>query len=129
MKMKGARSLMIGISGCLVIDATMISQAVTNLIHNAADACTEVERPAAIRLSVQALPEGGALIAVDDSGPGVPEADRERIFDPYVTGKREGTGLGLAIVKKIVLDHGGSITVEESDLGGARFALTLPGSV
>ncbi|MCB9547596.1 MAG: HAMP domain-containing protein [Myxococcales bacterium] len=111
------------------LDRDLLRQAVTNLIHNAADACTEVERPAAIRLSVQALPEGGALIAVDDSGPGVPEADRERIFDPYVTGKREGTGLGLAIVKKIVLDHGGSITVEESDLGGARFALTLPGSV
>jgi nitrogen fixation/metabolism regulation signal transduction histidine kinase len=51
-----------------------------------------------------------------------------RVFDPYFTTKTDGTGLGLAIVKKIVVEHGGEIEVSKSDaLGGARFALHLPG--
>jgi two-component system nitrogen regulation sensor histidine kinase NtrY len=67
-------------------------------------------------------------ICVDDNGPGVPADSRTRIFDPYVTTKPQGTGLGLAIVRKIVLDHGGDITVSPapSPLGGARFVVELP---
>jgi signal transduction histidine kinase len=68
-----------------------------------------------------------AAIIVEDDGPGVAEASRERIFDPYFTSKRQGTGLGLAIVKKIVVEHNGSITAGRSErLGGAEFAVVLP---
>ena len=66
-------------------------------------------------------------IIVEDNGPGVPEPMRERVFDPYVTSKEDGDGLGLAIAKKIVVEHGGALTVERSrDLGGAAFTLRLP---
>ena len=51
---------------------------------------------------------------------------RQTIFTPYMTTKREGTGLGLTIVKKVVIDHGGTIEVDRSPLGGARFRLRLP---
>ncbi len=67
-------------------------------------------------------------ILIDDNGPGVPADSRNKIFDPYVTTKPQGTGLGLAIVRKILLDHGGDITVASapSPLGGARFVVELP---
>ena len=63
---------------------------------------------------------------MEDNGPGVPEPDRQRIFDPYVTHREGGTGLGLAIVRKIVIDHGGDVTVGQSRLGGACFTVELP---
>jgi len=51
---------------------------------------------------------------------------RTTLFDPYVTTKRDGTGLGLTIVKKIVVDHGGSIEVQDAPDGGARVRLRIP---
>jgi signal transduction histidine kinase len=64
---------------------------------------------------------------VEDDGPGVPVSDRRRIFEPFVTNRQKGgTGLGLAIVATIANEHGGSVAVSESALGGARFALVLP---
>jgi signal transduction histidine kinase len=63
---------------------------------------------------------------VDDNGPGVPEDDRQHIFDPYVTHREGGTGLGLAIVRKIVIDHGGDVSVAAAATGGARFTVELP---
>ena len=53
-------------------------------------------------------------------------ADRERIFEPYISNKQEGTGLGLAMVRSIVEEHGGKITVSDSPSGGARFDIELP---
>lgn len=69
------------------------------------------------------------LIHIDDDGPGIPMADRERIFEPFVrldasrTKDTGGHGLGLAIVKQIITLHGGTVSVESSPLGGARFTL------
>jgi len=78
-------------------------------------------------IRIQAEPRGErAAIVVDDNGPGVPETQRQHIFDPYVTHREGGTGLGLAIVRKIVIDHGGDVTVAKSPLGGARFTVELP---
>jgi signal transduction histidine kinase len=71
-------------------------------------------------------------LEIDDDGPGIPEGDREAIFEPFVQRstdaalRRQGTGLGLTITREIVLAHGGRIQAEASDLGGARLALTLP---
>ena len=69
-----------------------------------------------------------AIVTVDDSGPGVSEARRDKIFDPYFTSKEHGTGLGLAIAKKVVLEHGGSLelSAEPAPTGGARFVVRLP---
>ena len=68
---------------------------------------------------------------VDDDGPGIPEADRQRVFDTFVqlervAGRKTGFGLGLAIVKRAVEWHGGQVSVTESPLGGARFCVTWP---
>ncbi|HEV3177809.1 MAG TPA: ATP-binding protein, partial [Stellaceae bacterium] len=65
-------------------------------------------------------------IAVDDSGPGIPPAARERVFRPFFTSKRNGTGLGLALVQKIIVFHNGRITIGTSPLGGASLNITLP---
>ncbi len=66
-------------------------------------------------------------MVVEDSGPGIPAEDRERVFDPFFTRKSKGTGLGLAIVADIVDRHGGSVRVAGGQtLPGARFEIRLP---
>ena len=83
-----------------------------------------------IRVNFQIRPETYSL-RVDDDGPGIPEADRQRVFGSFVqlgepSGKRVGYGLGLAIVKRIVEWHRGDVTVSRSDLGGAGFHIYWP---
>ena len=96
-----------------------------NLVENAMQAAQGAGKTPDIRMHAE--PHGPrAAIVVDDNGPGVPEPDRQHIFDPYVTHREGGTGLGLAIVRKIVIDHGGDVTVSQSPLGGARFTVELP---
>src|SRR2546426_5222320 len=72
--------------------------------------------------------EGWVRLVVEDSGPGVPPEIRGRIFDPFFTtkGPDEGTGLGLAICQRVVIEVGGKIWLEDSELGGARFVVELP---
>ncbi len=73
------------------------------------------------------IEHGEAVISVEDSGAGVAEAVRDRVFEPYVTTKEHGTGLGLAITMKIIVEHGGTLSVDASpEFGGARFTITLP---
>ncbi len=115
------------------IDRQMLRRVLVNLVRNAVEAVREgspsggsdVHRGHVV---VRAERRGdGVSIVVEDDGPGVPDASRDRVFDPYVTTKQEGTGLGLAIVKKIVVEHDGWITVGKSDrLGGAAFVVGLP---
>ncbi len=111
-------------------DETQINQVFTNLLKNAADAILEasddkknVEKR--IVMSVDQSDTSSFTICIDDSGPGFPLENREQLTEPYITNKAKGTGLGLAIVKKIVEDHGGVLTLEDSDLGGARVKLKL----
>jgi signal transduction histidine kinase len=65
-------------------------------------------------------------VKIIDSGPGIPEDVRGRIFEPFVTTKKTGTGLGLAISKRIVTAHRGNITVESYPGGGTVFTVFLP---
>ena len=62
---------------------------------------------------------------VQDSGAGVPAADRERLFEPYFSTKKKGTGLGLAIVRRIAQDHGGEVGYQSLEIG-SLFSLELP---
>ncbi len=105
--------------------AGQIEQVLINLITNAVHA---VESGG--RVIVRALPDGPSAIVIEvaDSGPGVPEDDRERIFEPFFTTKPDGkgTGLGLPIVRNIIDQHRGQITVARSDLGGAAFRVVIP---
>lgn len=112
----------------LDVDADMIRRVLINLLENAAK-YTPVE--GRIVLGAQpASEEGFVQIYVQDNGPGIPEADRERIFDKFTrlkskTGAR-GLGVGLAFCKLAVQAHGGKIWVEDAPDHGARFILTLP---
>ena len=75
------------------------------------------------------------LIAVEDDGEGIPASDRERVFEPFYRLDRSrdratgGFGLGLSIARKAVALHGGTLVVERSLLGGARFVISLPDGV
>jgi nitrogen fixation/metabolism regulation signal transduction histidine kinase len=105
-------------------DREQLTQVLVNLLQNAADAARSAAAPQ-VTVRTEILP-GAALVHIDDNGPGIPEAERERVFEPYYTTKDHGTGLGLAIVRRIAFDHEGSVQVSASPLGGARFSLRLP---
>ena len=106
----------------VMADEPKLRQALVNLVLNAIQAT-----PAGGRVHiVGGREEDDVCICVDDSGAGVPEAVRYRIFEPFFTTKDAGTGLGLPLVHAILQQHGGSITVERSPTGGARFHLRLP---
>lgn len=107
-------------------DPVALGQVVRNLVDNAA-------RHATGRIAVTVAQEADRVVlAVDDDGPGIPEADRERVFERFVrldearARDAGGSGLGLAIVREVVTGHGGSVVVEASALGGARFVVRLP---
>jgi len=93
-----------------------------NLILTAAVAAGEGGR-VEVRLRRE---HGDAVLEVHDNGSGVPEESREKIFEPFYTTKPEGTGLGLLAARMGAEEHGGSIVVGDSDLGGAAFRVRLP---
>ncbi len=113
------------------LDATMISQALTNLLKNAGEAIEQKLENGAPegfepRIDVRCTREAaGALVVIEDNGIGLPE-DRSRLFEPYVTTRAKGTGLGLPIVKKIIEEHGGTLSLGDAESGGARVELRLP---
>jgi PAS domain S-box-containing protein len=106
-------------------DMALIEQVILNLIQNAGRALKEATGKKKIAVSSYAH-DNAISIAVSDSGPGVPKDLRDKIFDPFFTTSPDGSGIGLSIAQRIVSDHSGSITVEESQLGGAHFTVTLP---
>jgi len=116
----------------VLVDSMVFRRVLHNLVLNAVQACQGEGIQPKIQLSAHAKRKqsapGGTIIEffVEDNGPGVPSELSDRVFDPYFTTKDGGTGLGLAIVKKILLEHHGAITVEESSMGGARFVIQLP---
>jgi two-component system nitrogen regulation sensor histidine kinase NtrY len=107
-------------------DRRMVRQALTNLLQNAADAVSMREGAGCIDLTVDDRGEGVEITVADD-GIGLPDEDRSRLTEPYVTHKPKGTGLGLAIVKKIMEDHGGALILGDNPNGhGAVAMLRLP---
>jgi len=110
-------------------DGQRVAQVVANLVQNAL-------KFARTPVSVEVRSEGGVgVVAVDDDGPGIPDADRAPVFERlYVAGhqpppKESGSGLGLAIVRELVDAMGGEVAAEVSPLGGARLLAPLPLSV
>jgi PAS domain S-box-containing protein len=105
-------------------DETQLQQVLLNLCLNARDAM-----PAGGRLMVRAAADGEpgwARLTVRDTGAGMDEAVRRRVFDPFFSTKERGSGLGLAVVQQIVTDHGGRIAVESTLGQGACFDVWLP---
>lgn len=121
---------------CVLADQTHLHQILINLGTNAAEAIGE--RPGCVRFSVERLtdppadlpgrPDGWVQLCVDDDGPGIPEVERQRVFDAFYTTKPlgKGSGLGLAVVQGLVQDMGGLVRIGTSRDGGARFCVLLP---
>jgi len=112
-------------------DRAQLEQVILNLLNNAEQALHNAAeghaRSAAIRIRTHHQPDA-VIIEVEDNGPGIPAAEQSQIWDPFWTTKDEGegTGLGLAVVHGIVVDHGGSISLENARGSGARFVIRLP---
>ncbi|WP_158447424.1 two-component system sensor histidine kinase NtrB [Syntrophotalea carbinolica] len=104
----------------LLGDRGQLRQALWNLLINAAEAM-----PDGGRLIFDFLPNPPRLV-VSDTGPGIPEYLRQKIYDPFFTTKDHGTGLGLATVHNIVEAHGGTLELQGSQQGGASFVVCLP---
>ncbi len=103
-------------------DAEQVKRALINLVDNAVAAT-----PGGGHVRIAAGVEGGrARLAVEDDGAGIPEAERERVFDPAYSTKARGSGLGLAIVARIAAEHAGRVRVEENVPHGCRFLLEWP---
>ncbi|HEX2691999.1 MAG TPA: ATP-binding protein, partial [Kofleriaceae bacterium] len=110
-------------------DKLLLKRVLANLVENAIHAGVEAGTPGDVTIGWAQDPRHDAvIITVDDHGKGVTEANRETIFEPYVTTKATGTGLGLAIARKIALEHGGDLALapDRAPTGGARFVVSLP---
>ncbi|MEH6546152.1 MAG: PAS domain-containing sensor histidine kinase [Sneathiella sp.] len=113
-------------------DASQINRVITNLLQNSADAIagrdgleTDLEKG---RIAIEMFRQAeNFVIQVTDNGRGLPEKDRSRLTEPYVTHREKGTGLGLAIVTKIIEEHGGTLTMLDAPNGrGAQIQVTFP---
>ncbi len=119
----------------LLCDGRQVSQALINVLKNAAEAvvgregATGALPPGWIRVTVRQEWASNLqrLVSVDieDNGRGLPQENRDRLTEPYVTTRAKGTGLGLAIVKKIMEDHNGDLLLDDRDGGGARVSLVF----
>ena len=116
------------------LDAEQLRQVIINLVDNAMEALggptgsgrLNGRRPT-ITISTSHDPRNSVLrLAVSDNGPGVPAADRDKLFMPYYSTKGRGSGLGLAIVRRIIVEHGGSIEVADAHPTGSIFTVELP---
>jgi signal transduction histidine kinase len=109
------------------VDFAQLVRALVNLMENAL-----IYSPANSTVNVSALASGTqVLVSVEDSGPGVPDAEKSHVFEKFFRGEASasapgGTGLGLAIASEVVRSHKGSLTVEDVAPNGARFVMSLP---
>jgi heavy metal sensor kinase len=124
-----SQSLLLNVcsQGVISADETLLRQAFLNVIHNAIKFTPEGGR---IEVGAELLPSMAIEIHVDDGGPGIPEAEREKVFERFFrissSSDQSGTGLGLAITKCIIEGHHGEVSVCQSALGGARFTMRFP---
>lgn len=112
----------------VMIDSELCEQVFTNLISNA---CEAMRQGGQLTIRAQAGKTAGERayeveVEIEDTGPGIPEAIKEQVFNPFFTTKKSGVGLGLAIVSKIIDAHGGTVKLVNAPGQGACFRVTLP---
>ncbi|MBK8597685.1 MAG: hypothetical protein IPN83_19310 [Holophagales bacterium] len=114
--------------GRLLVDRSLLRDAVSNFILNAVEALSETGGQVEVAARRVGAPNGGdgVEVACEDDGPGVPEGDLHRIFDPSFSTKSRGSGMGLAAARRAVEEHGGRLLAERSPLGGLRIGFVLP---
>ncbi len=118
-----------GTFGCVEGDGVLLRQAFSNLLRNACEALGDERDGGKVVVRGEAWRQRDRdylKILVADTGRGIPESDRERIFVPFFTTKPSGTGLGLALVQKIIVSHNGLIRLESSSPQGSTFEILLP---
>ena len=116
------------------LDAEQIRQVIINLVDNAIEALGGAsagarpngDRPLIVVLTMHDPRNSLVRLVVSDNGPGVPEADRDKLFMPYYSTKGRGSGLGLAIVRRIIVEHGGGVEVTPAQPTGTTFTVELP---
>jgi nitrogen fixation/metabolism regulation signal transduction histidine kinase len=116
------------------IDIEQIRQVIINLVDNAMEALGGSQAPprpdgcppTIVLATSYDRPNGVIRLTVTDNGPGIPAADRDKLFMPYYSTKGRGSGLGLAIVRRIVAEHGGAIEVSDAEPSGTMFSVELP---
>ena len=107
------------------IDARNLQSAIYNLLLNACQAVSHSTRVPEVEVHLTEVDEW-IYVTILDNGPGIPACVRETLFDPFVTaGKPNGTGLGLTLARRIAEEHGGRVCIEESNLKGTVFTLSL----
>jgi signal transduction histidine kinase len=104
-------------------DPDMLRRAILNLVSNAIDA---MPKGGTLTVTAERRDAGRCAIVVEDTGVGIEDADREKMFEPYFTTKASGLGLGLVLTRKIVDAHGGEILVESEPGNGTRMCVLLP---
>lgn len=107
------------------LDRDLVSQALLNVLANAAEAVLEVEGEGVVELEMKRTPAGRLMISVRDSGAGVDLLDPSVILKPFFTTKPQGTGIGLSLAKQVMLAHGGDITVQPGRPSGLVVSLTF----
>jgi PAS domain S-box-containing protein len=108
-------------------DRVQLQQVILNLVMNAIEAMSEVtEGPRELLISTSEAESGGVLVTVSDTGPGLPPASLNRIFEAFYTTKSSGLGMGLSICRSIVEAHGGRLWATPNQPHGAVFCMTLP---
>jgi PAS domain S-box-containing protein len=108
-------------------DRVQLQQVVMNLIMNGADAMSSVtEQPRVLQIETQVGGKGSIQVTIKDSGAGIQEAIRDRIFDPLFTTKPTGMGMGLSICRSIVESHGGKLWASPGTAHGTEFQFTIP---
>jgi two-component system nitrogen regulation sensor histidine kinase NtrY len=106
------------------VDPEQFRRVILNLVDNAIEA---MDRRGAIDIETRHDAKNNLVrVVVADNGPGIPAAERDKLFLPYYSTKQRGSGLGLAIVRRIVAEHGGSIEVTDNTPRGTRFAIEVP---
>ena len=111
------------------LDSEAMHRVLLNLMGNAAEALGGEQAQAGARVVIRAYLDSkqeNLYVEIEDNGPGLPEEDAARLFEPYYSRKQGGTGLGLSIVRALVQDHGGSIVAENAPEGGAVIRMEFP---
>jgi PAS domain S-box-containing protein len=106
-------------------DPLLIEEVILNLITNATEAMKNVNGDKKIDVT-SSVKNDRIIVTVSDSGPGVTPDLKDKIFDPFYSTKNGSTGIGLSINHRIITDHGGSLRVSTSKLGGAEFVIEIP---
>jgi signal transduction histidine kinase len=109
-------------------DRVQLQQVAMNLILNAVEAMGTLEkgsRELSVRIE-QGQANGGVLVEMRDTGPGIDPGNLDRVFEPFYTTKASGIGMGLSICRSIIHGHGGQLSVSANESQGAVFQFTLP---